>query len=107
MTPAQLDVLCDAAREAGATEAEVARVRWALGNGRVWTVLSAPDGMVESLLAVCATRDAAVAWATKYAERSGEKLTARSVFTDLPDLWRAYDGAGELWVDAQDIEVLT
>lgn len=107
MTPAQLDVLCDAAREAGATEAEVARVRWALGGGRVWTVQQHFDHEGESLLHVCATRESAVAWATRYAERSGEKLTARSVFTDSPDLWQAYDGAGELWVDAQDIEGLT
>lgn len=36
MTPAALEVLCDAAREGGATEEEVARVRLVLGERRKW-----------------------------------------------------------------------
>lgn len=104
MTPAQLDVLCDAAREAGATEAEVARVRWALGGGRVWTVQQHFDHEGESLLHVCATREAAISRAKEQARLQEETPV---VFTDSPDVWQANCGAGELWVDAQDIEGLT
>lgn len=39
MTPAALEVLCDAAREGGATEEEVARVRAVVTHRSVWLVI--------------------------------------------------------------------
>lgn len=101
MTPAALEVLLDAAREGGATEEEVARVRWTAGpDPRVWLVQRHYDYEGEDVRAVCMSRAEAIAEAQRQASECFDETW--SVFADAPDDWRASASSGiEWWVSPE------